>query len=355
MQRGGLADPVASQQGGHPGRRRPSKVTPCRMCEPPIRTRRSRDRSRSRPAERSQRLPQVGLLHRRVGHHRGRGVADRAARRGASRRPGRPGPSTTSMWCSTISTVRPLGAGQAADQLDQRRHVLGADPGHRLVEQQHLRPRGQQQRRSPACASRRATASPAGGVDAGRPGRPGPARRASGRRPSGRPRAPEPHRAAAGRACTASRTFSSTVSDAEHRRGLEGAAEPEPGPPVRRQPGDVRRRPGDPAGGRPEQPGDQVEQRGLAGAVGADDGEELTRREVEVDVVDNGYLADAPGEPVEWSSTGSASALHRRPRAARPASGVSALTSSGRRAVPLAGQLGLEHRLQQRVVLRPDA
>ena len=52
-------------------------------------------------------------------------------------------------------------------------------------------------------------------------------------------------------------------------------------------------------GRRPEQPGDQVEQRGLAGAVRPDDGEELARRDVERDVVDDRAATDPPGQGVQ--------------------------------------------------------
>ena len=81
-----------------------SKDTPCRTCEPARWTCRSRERSSERA---SQRLPQVRLLHGRVRHDRLRAcrtassapwcmTAIRSAR-----------PVTTSMWCSTISTVFP--------------------------------------------------------------------------------------------------------------------------------------------------------------------------------------------------------------------------------------------------------
>ena len=55
-------------------------------------------------------------------------------------------PVTTSMWCSTISTVLLLFRVNRTDQLDELRHVLGGEPGHRLVEKQDRLVRGEQHR-----------------------------------------------------------------------------------------------------------------------------------------------------------------------------------------------------------------
>ena len=178
----------------------------------------------------------------------------------------------TSMWCSTMSTARPLSRGQRPDHLDQRRHVLGADPGHRLVQQHHPRLAGQQQ-------GDLQLAFLAVGQGAGQrrtpggPGRPGRAPRRRRRRPPGRP--PPAATAASSRprcACTASRTFSRTRQRAEHRRRTGRCGPGRAGPAgAAASAGDVRARPAAtrPVGG-PAQAGDQVEQRGLAGAVRPD-------------------------------------------------------------------------------------
>jgi hypothetical protein len=58
---------------------------------------------------------------------------------------------------------------------------------------------------------------------------------------------------------------------AEQPDVLERAGDPEPGDPVRRRPGDVATVEPDRAGRRPEEPGQDMEQRRLARAVRSDD------------------------------------------------------------------------------------
>ena len=67
---------------------------------------------------------------------------------------------------------------------------------------------------------------------------------------------------------------------------LEGAGNAELGAPVRRQPRDVVTVEHDAAAGRRQHAGDGVEQRGLAGAVGTDDGAALAARDGQADAVD---------------------------------------------------------------------
>src|SRR5581483_3937646 len=83
---------------------------------------------------------------------------------------------------------------------------------------------------------------------------------------------------------------------AEHARRLERAAQPGPRPPDRAVTGDVASVQFDPAGAGPQQAGDQVEQRGLAGAVRPDDAEHLPRSHRQVDVVQDARAADVQAE-----------------------------------------------------------
>ena len=141
------------------------------------------------------------------------------------------------MWCSTMSTLRPLSPVRPRITVDQLRHVLGADPGHRLVEQQHRRLAGQQQRDLElallAVGQRAGQRVAAVGeadpvqhrVGLARPP-PGPPRRAATARI-------EPPR----RACTASRTFSAHASATPKTdEDWKVRPEPAPGPPVRGEP-----------------------------------------------------------------------------------------------------------------------
>jgi hypothetical protein len=78
----------------------------------------------------------------------------------------------------------------------------------------------------------------------------------------------------------------------EHALDLQGAGEPEPADAVRLHAGDVTAEEGDASGVRGEQAGDQIEERGLAGAVGTDDGVELTGGELEIDAVDGAQATE---------------------------------------------------------------
>ena len=200
------------------------------------------------------------------------------------------------MWCSTISTDRP--ASPVSDRITSTSSgtssaltpAIGSSSSITAVR----RPAAG---RSPACASRRG------------PGcRPAPSPRwVRPTRSSAASAAAATSRSAAARrhscidpprcACTASRTFSRTLSEPK----TDEAWKVRPSPSRARRCGgsvaDVPPVQQHPALGGPAQPGDQVEQRGLAGAVRPDHAEELPRREVEVDAVDDGDLADPPGQP----------------------------------------------------------
>ena len=65
---------------------------------------------------------------------------------------------------------------------------------------------------------------------------------------------------------------------------------------MRRKPGDVAAVEEDPAAVGREQAGDQVEERGLAGAVRADDGVQASAGEVKAQAVDRGQSAEALGQ-----------------------------------------------------------
>ena len=71
------------------------------------------------------------------------------------------------------------------------------------------------------------------------------------------------------------------------------------GPPVGREPGDVDALEEDAALVRRIDAVDDVEQRGLAGAVGPDDGEQLAAVDLEADAVDGHQAAEALGHVLE--------------------------------------------------------
>ena len=91
--------------------------------------------------------------------------------------------------------------------------------------------------------------------------------------------------------------------------------------PVGRQPGDVLAVENDRARRRPQHAGQAIEERALAGAVGADDGADLARGHGEVDVVERGQPAEADGQASVRSSGGRATA-GRSARASRPDRGI---------------------------------
>src|SRR3546814_15021366 len=77
--------------------------------------------------------------------------------------------------------------------------------------------------------------------------------------------------------------FPYTTLFRSQREVLERPGDAEAGPAPRRQIGDVLTVEGQATRGRPLGTGDDVEQRGLARAVGSDDGADLTARHVELD------------------------------------------------------------------------
>ncbi len=80
---------------------------------------------------------------------------------------------------------------------------------------------------------------------------------------------------------------------AEQLQALEGAGHPEAGPLVGGHAGDVVTRQQHPTGGGRLQPGEHVEDGGLAGTVGADETGDLPGLDVEVDLVDGHVTAEA--------------------------------------------------------------
>ena len=85
----------------------------------------------------------------------------------------------------------------------------------------------------------------------------------------------------------------------EQRGDLERAREPELAAPVDRQRGDVVAGEADAAGVRRDLAGELADQRGLAGAVRADDGVQLARRHRERDAVGGDHAAEALGQSVD--------------------------------------------------------
>src|SRR3546814_20860460 len=92
---------------------------------------------------------------------------------------------------------------------------------------------------------------------------------------------------------------------------LEGARDAGAGDPVRRQRGDIGAVEQQPALGRVVDAADQVEHRGLAGAIRPDDGEDLAAGDVETDPVDGADAAEADGEAVGPATRGQRSEERR--------------------------------------------
>jgi hypothetical protein len=88
----------------------------------------------------------------------------------------------------------------------------------------------------------------------------------------------------------------------EQERRLVRPSEAHPDPLVWRERGDVLAEEADPPGRGREVAGDGVEQRGLAGAVGADQGAALPRGDGERDVLDRLERAEGPGDALEHES-----------------------------------------------------
>ena len=91
-------------------------------------------------------------------------------------------------------------------------------------------------------------------------------------------------------------TASSTVDIGREGRGLEAAGDAGVGAAVRRLAGDIDAGDVQSAAIGGFQPGDEVDQRRLAGTVRADDAKDLTAVELKGDVGDGAYAAEAFGE-----------------------------------------------------------
>ncbi len=287
-----LADAVATEHRGHAALRHAERdaLEHVRLA----RGRRAGPRPRA-AAPSSQRLPEVRGLHRLVAEDALGRVARRAggpwcmtAIRSAT-------PVTTEMWCSTMSTVLPVLLLHGLDQLDERRDVLDAHPGHRLVEHDHPRVAASTMassslRLSP-CASAPAGTAPASPAPRGPSAQR--ARSTALRTPSARRQIRiVPPRAAS----AASRAFSKTVS----RGNTLEIWNVRPSPAAARRYGasSVTSRPSsvDRPRGRPVQARQEVEQRRLAGAVRPDDAEKLALGHLERDIGDDRRAADVKPE-----------------------------------------------------------
>ena len=106
------------------------------------------------------------------------------------------------------------------------------------------------------------------------------------------------------------RTLSRTVSDVNSSSRWNVRAMPAPGPLVRRQPGDVVAVEQDAARVGPLEPGDDVEQRGLAGAVGADQAGDAARCRRSTVVSLSAVLPPKRTVTSRASSSASATAAH---------------------------------------------
>ena len=88
---------------------------------------------------------------------------------------------------------------------------------------------------------------------------------------------------------------------------------------VGRRAGDVLAQQGDLAAGRLQELGQQVEDGGLAGPVGTDQGMDARVRDVDVDVVDGGEAREIPAEAVSLRLSPMSSGVPTRPpRSAAP-------------------------------------
>ena len=102
---------------------------------------------------------------------------------------------------------------------------------------------------------------------------------------------------------------------AEHAAVLEGAREAERGELLGRQAGDVAAREVDAAGVRRVEPGDEIEQRGLAGAVRPDDADQLALGDGERQRVDGGDAAEAARQPLDLAGSAPSHRPHQALRA----------------------------------------
>ena len=86
------------------------------------------------------------------------------------------------------------------------------------------------------------------------------------------------------------------VEALERAVGLEGAGDAVPGDEMGGASGDVLRVQQDVAGGGGKDAGDQRQQGGFAGAVGADDAEKVAALDSHVQVLDGAQAAEVPAE-----------------------------------------------------------
>ena len=86
---------------------------------------------------------------------------------------------------------------------------------------------------------------------------------------------------------------------AEDAAELEGARDAFGCQRFRRKPGDIAPFETDFAGVWPVEPGHEVEQRRLAGAIRADDADEVAFGEIEIDGVDGGQAAETARQPAQ--------------------------------------------------------
>ena len=203
-------------------------------------------------------------------------------------------PITTSIRCSTISTVLP--SSTCTDRISSTSvvDVLDRDAGHRLVEHDHVGLARRAASRARACAGRRARAGPR----ATRRVPPRPTRSSASLGPLGPDPArppPDPHRPAelgVGR----QPHVLPRRSGAERRSRPGTSARARARAPERRRAGDVVPVQLDRPRRRPEEAREQVEERRLAGAVRADDADELARADLERDIGDDSGAADVEPE-----------------------------------------------------------
>ena len=183
--------------------------------------------------------------------------------------------------------------------LQQRHHARrfgDAEAGHRLVQQQQLRLGGERHRQLQLALlamaqfrhrrHRRARSSPTRASAAC----------AASRRCFSLRALPQKRNEWPSWACAASATLSSAVKSGSSEVIWNERASPSRAAPIGRQPGDVPAGEMNGAGIRLQLPGQLADQRGLAGAVGADDGVQFARRDVERQIVGRDDAAEPPDQ-----------------------------------------------------------
>ncbi|MEZ5669427.1 MAG: hypothetical protein R3F55_18720 [Alphaproteobacteria bacterium] len=228
---------------------------------------------------RRRRQAEIGLPDRRVGQHRvRRAVGDPAAGVQADQPVAQAGEVV-----DIVVDDQPGGAVAAAclDQCRQPFAVVVGEAGRRFVEQHQPRPAGQR----PRDLDQPALAEGEGGD-----WRRGQSRDAAPLQARGRRRARAGQTGGAG---VAERGVVDDVVAVQQHRLLEAAGEAARDTPVRRQAGGVGAEQRQRAGVGPLEPADQVQQRGLAGAVRTDQSADLPRRQRQPVEVDGDDAAEA--------------------------------------------------------------